>query len=281
MGSRPVAVAAARLARGLLAAAKSVIVRARGSLRPGGRAATWTKLAGRVGIVPVVVGSLFCGGCANLSNRSSGFLGSYDNLKPDPKDSHRLVYERTDWQRSGYTSVLIEPAVVRLTAEDKKKITTQEMAELAAYNDRALRKVFAKDWAIVTAAQPGTLRVRSAITGVDPCNPALNVATALVICPVDNGGVSMEYEVRDAANGEQLVALAGYSNSTPLEGLWAFTRLGEAHFAIDHWSAALGKIVRPSAGKHSAASSERHARFTSAAAPPPQMKTPIPAKAGL
>lgn len=51
-------------------------------------------------------------------------------------------------------------------------------------------------------------------------SPALNVATSLVLCPVDNGGVSMEFEVSDAANGEQLVALSGFSNATPLEGLY-------------------------------------------------------------
>jgi hypothetical protein len=204
-----------------------------------------SKLVARAGILPVILGSLLLGGCANMTNHSSGFLGSYENLKPDPKDSHRLVYQRADWKKSDYTSVLIEPAVVRLSLADQKKITAKEMSELIAYNDKALRKAFEKEWKVVTTAQPGTLRVRSAITGVDTCNPVLNVATAFVIFPVDNGGVSMEYEVRDAANGEQLMALAGYSNSTPLDALWSFTRLGQAHYAIDHWSAELRKIAHP------------------------------------
>ncbi|MEI6106333.1 MAG: DUF3313 domain-containing protein [Opitutae bacterium] len=231
------------------AALKSIFTLGRSGLGRGVLAVFHSKLAARAGILPVILGSLLLGGCANMTNHSSGFLGSYENLKPDPKDSHRLVYERTDWKKANYTSVLIEPAVVRLTANDQKKVTATEISELAGYNDKALRKAFEKDWKIVTAAEPGTLRVRSAITGVDTCNPVLNVATALMGCPVDNGGVSMEYEVRDASNGEQLVALAGYSNSTPLEGLWAFTRLGEAHFAIDHWSAALRKIVHPTVRK--------------------------------
>ncbi|MCX6955178.1 MAG: DUF3313 domain-containing protein [Verrucomicrobia bacterium] len=200
-------------------------------------------------ILPVVFASALFGGCAHLSNHSSGFLESYEHLKPDPKDSHRLVYERTDWKKPDYTSVLLEPAVVRLTAEDQKKVTAQEITDLAAYNDQALRKAFAKEWKIVTAPEAGTLRVRSAITGVDLSNPALNVVTSLVVCPVDNGGVSVEYEVRDAASGEQLVALAGFTNATPLEGLWAFTRFGQAHYAIDHWSVELRKIVHPTVTK--------------------------------
>ena len=208
-----------------------------------------SKFTARSIILPLLFTSFLLGGCASTSNRSSGFLESYEQLKPDPKDSHRLVYERADWKKSAYASVLIEPTVVHLTADDQKKITAQETTELAAYTDRALRKTFAKEWKIVTAAEPGTLRVRSAITGVDTSNPALNVATSLVLCPVDNGGVSMEFEASDATNGERLVALAGFSNATPLEGLWAFTRFGQAHWGIDRWSDALRKIVRPTVTK--------------------------------
>jgi hypothetical protein len=212
-------------------------------------AATKSKFTSRWTLLPVMLVSLLLGGCANLSNHSSGFLESYGHLKPDSKDSHRLVYERADWRKSDYTSVLIEPAIVRLTPADQRKITAQETAALASYSDAALRKAFAKEWKIVAVAEPGTLRVRSAITGVDTSNPALNVAISLVLCPVDNGGVSMEFEVRDAASGEQLVALAGFSNATPLEGLWAFTRFGQAHWAINRWSAELRKIVRPTVTK--------------------------------
>ena len=230
-------------------AVKSIPATARNGPRPRVSGAIHAAFASRWMILPLFFASLLLGGCSSMSNHSSGFLDNYEHLKPDPKDSHRLVYERTEWKKSDYTSVLIEPTVVRLTAADQKKITAQEMADLAAYNDKALRKAFAKGWPVVTVAEAGTLRVRSAITGVDTSNPALNVVTSLVICPVDNGGVSVEYEVRDAVNGEQLVALAGFTNATPLEGLWAFTRFGQAHYAIDHWSVELRKIVRPTVTK--------------------------------
>ncbi|MEY4941265.1 MAG: hypothetical protein RIQ93_3000, partial [Verrucomicrobiota bacterium] len=105
---------------------------------------------------------------------------------------------------------------------------------------------------IVRSAEPGTLRIRAAITGIDISDPVLNVLTSLVLCPVDNGGVSMEFEVCDAANREQLVALAGFTNATPLEGLWAFTRFGQVHWGIDRWSAELRKIVHPTVTKTAA-----------------------------
>jgi len=233
----------------LLATVKSRLTLGLRYFQPDGAYAIRSSCAARLALLPVIFASLLVGGCANLSNRSSGFLDNYAHLKPDTKDSHRLVYERPEWKKSDYTSVLIEPVVVRLTAEDQNKITAQEITDLAAYGDKALRKAFAKEWKIVTAAETGTLRIRSAITGVDTSNPALNVVTSLVACPVDNGGVSVEYEVRDAVNGEQLVALAGFTNATPLEGLWAYTRFGHAHYAIDRWSVELRKLVHPTVTK--------------------------------
>jgi hypothetical protein len=245
IGARLVANAAVRKTAEHFAATKSKLTEVALVLRPSPSNAIPTGLRSRWLILPVTIASLFLGGCASMSNHSSGFLDNYTHLKPDPKDSHRLVYERTDWKKAGYTSVLIEPAVVRLTPDDQNKISAKEIADLAAYSDKAMAKAFAKEWKIVTVAEPGTLRIRSAITGVDTSNPALNVVTSLVICPVDNGGASVEYEIRDATSGEQLVALAGFTNATPLEGLWAYTRFGQAHYAIDHWSVELRKIVRP------------------------------------
>jgi hypothetical protein len=208
--------------------------------------------ATRSAILGVICVSVLLGGCANMSNRSSSFLDNYGQLKSDPKDSHRLVYERAGWKKTDYTSVLMEPVVVRLSADDQKKITAQEMTDLAAYGDTALRKAFAKEWKIVTVAEPGTLLVRSAITGVDTSNPALNVATSLVLGPVDNGGVRMEFEVRDATNGAPLAALMGFSNGNPLQSLAYFSRFGHAHRGIDHWCLELRKITHPAERKTAA-----------------------------
>lgn len=232
-----------------LTAVGSKLLGVRSVLRPHGSTVVQSKFASGVRVLPVIIAGLFFGGCATMSNHPSGFLESYGQMKPDPKDTHRLVHESAVWEKSAYTGVLIEPTVIRLTAEDQNKVTPQEMTDLAAYSDGALRKAFAKEWKIVTAPEPGTLRVRSAITGVDTSDPVLNVLTSLVICPVDNGGVSMEFEVLDASSGEKLLALAGYTNCTPLEGFWAFSRFGQAHWGIDRWSTALRKIAHPTGTK--------------------------------
>jgi Protein of unknown function (DUF3313) len=202
-------------------------------------------LVNRPAVLVVLLLAMLSGGCASATNRSSGFLENYTQLKPDPNDSRRLVYEAPDWKRADFTAVLIEPTVVRLNAADAKKVTAKEVADLGAYNDGALRKAFEKTMKVVTVAEPGALRIRAAITGVDTSSPALNVVTGVLLWPVDNGGVSVEYEVRDAITNEQWVALVGFSNGTPLQVISSFSRFGHVHSGLDHWSVQLSKIVRP------------------------------------
>ncbi len=209
-------------------------------------------LVSRPAALAVLLLALLSGGCASTSNRSSGFLDRYAQLQPDPNDKRRLVYERPDWKKADYTALLIEPTVVRLKTEDQKKLTEKEVADLGAYHEGALKKAFGQELRIVPAAEPGALRIRSAITGVDTSSPALNVVTGVLLWPVDNGGVSVEYEVRDATTDEQLVALVGFSNGTPLQVISSFSRFGHVHAGLDHWSVELRKLVRPTPPKTAA-----------------------------
>ncbi len=197
----------------------------------------------------VLTGAVFFTGCAHMTTTRTGFLGDYGQLKSDPKDTRRLAFEKSDWKKADYASVWLEPTTVRLGPADEKKITAQERTELAAYCDAALKKAFEKDLKLVTKAEDGTLRLRAAVTGVDTSSPALNVVTGVLLWPLDNGGVSLEFEVLDATQGERLAALVGYSEGTPLQVIGSFSRFGHAHSGIDHWAAELHKLVRPVAEK--------------------------------
>jgi hypothetical protein len=194
-------------------------------------------------VLALILASAFLVGCASTSNHSSGFLDGYAHLEQDPQYPRGLVYKRPKWKETEYTGVLIEPTVVRLNAKDQKKLTNKETADLAAYSEAALRKAFKKELKIVTAAEPATLRIRSAITGVDTSNLSVNIVTGVLLWPVDYGGVSVEYDVRDATTNEQVVALVGFSNGTPVQVISSFSRFGHAHGGIDHWSFELLKLV--------------------------------------
>ena len=180
-------------------------------------------------LITLLLASSLLGGCASANNRTSGFLGNYDNLQTNPKNLRSRVYERPDWKKANYNTVLIEPTAVHLSARDQKKLTSHETAKLATYSERALRKAFAENSRVVEAAEPGTLRVRSAITGVDTSSPVLNVVTGVILWPLDNGGVSLEYDVVDAQSAQRVAVLVGFSNGTPIQVISSFARFGHAH----------------------------------------------------
>ncbi|MEO6244569.1 MAG: DUF3313 domain-containing protein [Opitutaceae bacterium] len=182
-------------------------------------------------------------GCANLATTRTGFLGNYDQLAPSASDKHRLDYTRPHWPQNDYPRVLLEPTIVRLGAKDTAKITPAESAELAAFCDAALKKAFATDRTVAAVADQGTLRIRGAVTGVDTSSPTLNVVTGLLLWPLDNGGVSLEFEVLDGASSDQLLALVAYSEGTPLQVISSFSRFGHAHSGIERWIAQLRKGV--------------------------------------
>lgn len=186
-------------------------------------------------------------GCAHLTTTQSGFLSDYSRLKPAPDKSRQLVFAQPDWKPADYSRVVLEPSVVRLAAKDEKKITPKEAMELTAYCDSALKKAIGAQRTIATEDAPGTLRVRAAVTGVDTSSPALNVVTGVLLWPVDNGGVSLEFEVLDAANKTQLVALVGFSEGTPLQVVGSFSRLGHARSGVDRWVGELKKLIAPPA----------------------------------
>lgn len=195
----------------------------------------------------LLAGLVACSGCVQLSTTQSGFLRDYGQLRPATDGTHQLVASQPGWQPAEFTRVWIEPTEVRLPAKDKGTISAKESIELAAYCDATLKKVLTAHRIIATENAPGTLRVRAAITGVATSNPALNVATGVLLWPVDYGGISLEFEVLNSSNHEQLVALVCFSKGTPLQLIGSFSRLGHARNGINRWVAVLDKLLAPPA----------------------------------
>jgi hypothetical protein len=195
----------------------------------------------------LIAASVGLTGCAHLTTTRSGFLSDYSQLKPASDNSHQLVYHQPGWKPADYSQIVIEPSVVRLTAKDEKKLSASESTDLARFCDDALKKAVLVRRKAASENAPGTLRVRAAVTGVDTSSPGLNVVTGVLLWPVDNGGISLEFEVLDSVTKEQLVALVGFSEGTPLQVIGSFSRLGHARSGVEHWVAELKKLIEPPA----------------------------------
>jgi hypothetical protein len=143
---------------------------------------------------PALLGSLAalatlvaCAGTAIVE--PSGFLGDYSQLKPGRGDQAQLIYIDPEADFSPYQRVLIEPVEVWQRAGGSDA-DSADLASLADDLGSALRKQLQLEFDLVDSPQPGTLRIRTAIT------------------QVRKSGASIEIEILDAESGRRLIAAA-------------------------------------------------------------------------
>ena len=141
--------------------------------------------------IPALLGSLAalvgCPGTAGVE--PSGFLDDYSQLKPGRENQAQLVYIDPEADFSPYEKVLIDPVVVweRTAGSDA---SDEELRSFASDLGAALRRQLQLEFELVEGAEPGTLRIRTAITRIR------------------KSGASVELEVLDAESGRRLVAVA-------------------------------------------------------------------------
>ena len=178
--------------------------------------------------IPIVLAVFALSACAGAKPTNSGFLENYDELHAEKDGSNELVYYRQG-PAVEYTEVSIDAVDWYIPAEMGKEFDKEERKELTLFFRDALEKALAKRFNLVDDARAGGVRVRAAITDINPSSPALNVLlTALLLGPLDSGGVGVELEAVDANSAERLVAYAAVENGSVFEFRADFSRFGHA-----------------------------------------------------
>jgi hypothetical protein len=174
----------------------------------------------------LLLAALTLAACSAQETTRTGFLGPADLLA----EGDSLAFSAAPGQLAGYRSALIEivdfrpgpaAAAVEPAVIEGLRTAYREALE-AAFAERGYAPAMPAE-----ATQPGTLRVRAAVTGFERANVPLNVLTSLVIAPVTAGGAASEAEVLDGPTGSRLVALATHSNATPFLG-------GPHNYYVEH-----------------------------------------------
>jgi hypothetical protein len=129
---------------------------------------------------------------------------------------------------------MLDPVVFDSGRGNASAITAEEVAGLKMELEAAVRHSFEGRFEHATEPGPDVMRLRFAITGVDKSNPKLNVALAILIVPLANGGATTEAEALDSMTGERLVAEVAHSTGSLLRGEFSgfFSEFGHArqHF---------------------------------------------------
>jgi uncharacterized protein DUF3313 len=192
---------------------------------------------------------LLLAACANSPMTETGFLDDYQGLRPSPEWQVPGVPDGVfldlaeGYQPQDYDAVLIEPVVFSQTDQVEFEPEWEEKVELAAYFTEQLRQTLGADYELIDQPRPGALRVRAAITSVNPIHVWTNIVMVVLLVPSDMGGISGEMEVTDAISGQRVAALTTCRDGTPFLILECFSRFGHARHGMEKWSVMLSRIL--------------------------------------
>jgi len=148
-----------------------------------------------------------------------GFLGDYSMLTPGEEGQAilRYVNPNADWAK--YDKVLVDPVTVWGSARTRD-IPEADLQTAANFLHTELQRELGKDFQLVTAPAPDTLRVTAALSDAAPANQTMVVISNVVPFaiattgtyeyltgnPTFQGEAAAEAKITDAQTGELLAA---------------------------------------------------------------------------
>jgi hypothetical protein len=172
----------------------------------------------------LTIALLLLAGCAARAPRPaadvSGFLDDYSLLRQGGPGEVALVYRDPDAQWTAYDKVLLEPVTLwRSGRQSLDPVPEDDLLRLVAGLEHAVRGRLGTDFRLVERPEPGTMRIRLAITEARASDPVLDVLRARADEKVTPGSgpldpetrrfieaAHIEGEIRDAATDRLLAA---------------------------------------------------------------------------
>ncbi|MDD5411948.1 MAG: DUF3313 domain-containing protein [Methylobacter sp.] len=209
------------------------------------------------GIFGLVVLTLSMLGCATTKQagdvKSSGFLTDYSILREGEQGEALKIYINPKYERQScrtYNKILIEPVTIWANdSNDLAVLSSEDRQTLVNHLHGAIVNELGKYYQIVQTAEPGTLRIRAALTEAEGSWAALDTVSSfvpqlLVMSKPKEvatgtatyvGKASAEVEITDAITGERIAAAVdhrvGEKSITGITSKW-----DDVDRAFDFWA---------------------------------------------
>ncbi|MBW2195564.1 MAG: DUF3313 domain-containing protein [Deltaproteobacteria bacterium] len=189
------------------------------------------------------------------SYETSGFLTNYAGFQVGGENQPNLVYINPNLNLKPYNKILIDHVVVYLNPKSKNKgIAPEQLVELTNHFHKALVKALQDRHTIVSGPGKGVLRIRTAITDLEPGSPITGAMSTII--PVGAaisiikkattdsnmavGRASVEIELVDSLSGVRLAAAIDRREGGKkiISGKW--TAIEEA---FDYWAKNLSAFL--------------------------------------
>ena len=179
----------------------------------------------------------------------AGFLTDYSKL--EEIDDNHLFWSAG--KTGNYDKFILDPVKILFDPEQAEDhFTAEDLNELKAHFDNAIREELTRDdgYEIVTQPGPGVARLRAGITQVEETVGALNVLIYTKVTGAGIGGAAAEGELVDSVTGEQLAASVRWGGGSRVLRA-GFTKMGDAKLAIDRWAKDLREKIDLAQGRGS------------------------------
>jgi hypothetical protein len=177
-----------------------------------------------------------------------GFLGDYTGFMPGPKDGVKLRWIKpgVDWKK--YTKIMVDSTVFFFADNAKYKgIEPNELKEISDGFNEEIVKALKDAYPIVADPGPDVMRIRFAITDLEPGHPGRSAVTSVVPVGIalslvrrgftgkwtGAGGASMEMEALDSTTNERIAAAI---DDHPGGKTSSFTKWGSVKEAGEFWA---------------------------------------------
>ena len=182
----------------------------------------------------LLTGALLLGGCATGGMNDveeSGFLVDYSQLTPGGEDRAALTYVDPDVDFKKYDSLMFDRVSVWLSPEaENRDVDPAVFKKMSDYFLNALIGAVEDGYTVVDQPGPNVIRVRAAITDVEPSDP---VAKAISVDNIGIGGAEAEMELLDWMSSERLAAAVDSrrGGKAASRAVWEDTK-----DAFDYWA---------------------------------------------
>jgi len=198
-------------------------------------------------VVVVILLTLALGCAGKTKQQYTGFLGDYPEFQPG-REGFDLVYIKKGVDPSKYKKIMMDQVVFYISELAKDKgIRPEEIKQLADQFYAAFIGELGDRYRFTDKPGPDVLRIRAAITGLEPGNPTLTAITTitpagLAISTIRKGitgeytnvgSTSMEVEFLDSQTNERLAAGIDTYPGSKISG---FTKWGSAEEAFEFWA---------------------------------------------
>ncbi len=202
----------------------------------------------RTSIAVAHMSFILCGvllaGCQSSKTAHSGFLGDYSGLRASSEHKGASVYKHPNLTLADYDKFMIDPILVHFAPNAKgTALDPRKVAQLTDYAAEQLRELLSARYQVASAAGPGVLRLRIALTDIKKTIPAMNIHPGTKLSGVGIGGASMEAEAIDSLSGERVLAVVDSGKGSFMAFKAGFESLGHAKEVIKTWAERFVKRV--------------------------------------